>query len=613
MSKVIICEFPWQVDLIKDSLSGDEAIIAFNASTSYALERKEIPFSDVRQYYSHEYLWREYPRFTDRVLGVADRLNEIIWEMDTRFNEEQLKVSDLFSYPLKVLIDQIIYKIVVSRQILRTHALVKNLVCLELRTPTVDDSFYITEDFSLGSWIFDLLKVEFGYKMEFMDYPNSTPVSSERSSIAFKQSVKSFISDWVRTVKPTASLFRRSEICILSVDCDEIGVLKGSLRKNGIAVEAYSGTNFKPAVPSYAYADDILKTVRCDHKIRDRLVFDGVDSFDLVFPAFEKFVKRLGYILKLYREAKHFFRRENIDGVFVQSLASFHPSSIFLAHLCEMHGIPLICWMHGGYGANYSLPGYDVTDFRLGRRHFVYGEAVVNLLNSEKCVLKQLEVSGHKLYVGGTPYFEKMYLPYIRPNNKKKKVLLTIGSQWKYNRFYFGYNRPYAEFCSWEQHRAIIKLFIKHQHQYEFIIKDYPNPAVNTRDLWVSLLVDLEGDKIKVITDEEPYDRVLIRSDLCIFTWVSTTFMQSLFTDADIFLLDDGDLTEEAKHLLERCIEFSSNANDLLIRLDRYLANGKFYVQDKKPLRDFFIDYSNKSKRGEIISRLVREIVGEDC
>ena len=41
--------------------------------------------------------------------------------------------------------------------------------------------------------------------------------------------------------------------------------------------------------------------------------------------------------------------------------------------------------MHGGYGANYSLPGYDITDYRLSDNHFVYGQAVKRLLTSKMC------------------------------------------------------------------------------------------------------------------------------------------------------------------------------------------------------------------------------------
>ena len=73
--------------------------------------------------------------------------------------------------------------------------------------------------------------------------------------------------------------------------------------------------------------------------------------------------------------------------------------------------------MHGGYGANYSLYGYMASDYRLAKQHLVYGRAVSNLLESKKCVTNLLGMHGLKSHVVGTPYFERLYRNYKKPNN----------------------------------------------------------------------------------------------------------------------------------------------------------------------------------------------------
>ena len=51
---------------------------------------------------------------------------------------------------------------------------------------------------------------------------------------------------------------------------------------------------------------------------------------------------------------------------------------------------------------------------------------------------------------------------------------------------------------------------------------------------------------------------------------------------SDIFLLDDSDLTEEAKRIISKRTFHFSEIPDYCKTLDAYLADGKFYQKNDK-------------------------------
>ena len=48
---------------------------------------------------------------------------------------------------------------------------------------------------------------------------------------------------------------------------------------------------------------------------------------------------------------------------------------------------------HGGFGLTYSLGSYDVTDFRLCKNHISYGNYLKDLIDSNDCILKLLNLN----------------------------------------------------------------------------------------------------------------------------------------------------------------------------------------------------------------------------
>ena len=614
MNELVFCEFPWQVELIEHDMTGNELVVALNPASAYALERRGIPFSEIRRHYSHEELWAQYTGITQRTLCLTERLDDIVRQADSRFRENGLRCFDFLAYTIKIAVDQVTYFLHVFSRLLSQQAISK-VKCLELKGPYWDDLVLYQENFSLASFALALLKDQYKFQLDYLQYPPAhcpdgkvghSPFSFGQPKVRVLVRRAMQLRDRLLGIRDACS---RSRVNILSVSCRELETLRDPLRKQGIRLLTYhDGIGYTACEGDYLHAEEIVTIMTQDKTFRSLLDRDGIDLFPLIVQTIKRLLNNFEGMLAGYRKAVAAFEGQRIDAVFLTSFTPFYMPNIFVAHLCETRKIPLYCWMHGGYGAYYSLPGYDTVDFRLGKRHCVYGPANKALLESDRCVIHRLGFTNHSVHVVGSPLLEKRYERYVRPGNRKKRILLTIGNYYAHNSFYFGYNRPYAEFCNWDEHRVIIRTLVKHQERYDIIIKDYPGSPMRTT--WGSLLTDLHGDRIAVVTGGVRYEDVLKSSDLHIFSWVSTTFMESLLTDADMFLLDQSDLTPEAEACLREDIGFSTDIAEFVAKLDTYLEAGRFYTQKKDRLRSFFMDHPNRGKRADILANLLLGRVG---
>jgi len=614
MIELILCEKPSQAYTLASRIEGGEIIISFTPDTNYALERNKINFVDICSYYDWDELWNQYPNYRRKLIQLTNRLDEIVLQIDNNYKNNNLNCFEYLHYLIMTSFDQINFYIYILLRIFEKHQPQK-VTCLKTRDMVLNENL-LFEDSMIG-YLVKSFKPKFNYVVEYMDYTESVPdVNYYQTKYPYIYRTKIQIKNIIRPIKSWLynkihdyyKYLWRPDNCILSVSCREINVLRTSLVKQGIDVLCLDKTYPLSKINSkYENTEKIINVLRNDDVVRSLLVSNEIDYYGIIILQIREMLNNYNYYLSGYKTVKKIFTTRKIRSVIFGTMAPFNAFNIFVANLCRENNIPYTCWMHGGYGANYSLYGYTATDYRLAKHHFVYGRAVSKLLESEKCIINILGIHGLKSHIVGTPYFERLYKNYKKPNNYKKKILLTIGNQISSSSIYFGMNKPYYNYFNWDEHRAIINVLVKYQYKYEIVIKDLP--TLNMRDTWEDLLFDLGGGSIKVISHERPYRNVLIESDLHIFTWVSTPFFESLFTDSDIFLLDLSDLTDESKELFEKYICFSSSIDSFVEQLDKYLSEGIFYTQNKANLKDFFIDGYNKEQRADVVSEAIYSVI----
>jgi hypothetical protein len=628
---LFLIDFEWQISKIEEQLT-DKLVFSFNPAVQFQLERRGIRFISFQEIYEHQELWNQYPSTNQITLQLCQKLDKLLWKYDKRFAVDQVPVFDYLSYILKTNIDQLFFYTFILEKIFSFYRISK-VYCLNSDV-RCDDMTHYSSKISLLGGIIESFKGKYGYEIIFMDDVQEEVVATkrEKSSFSFGQPklfelgnirlrkmymfcrsiivrfrLQNVLFLLLSLVETLTHPFSSEKQEIVSVSCKDINSLKKQFKKEGIRVR-----NFFHMSASFLSdhgnknIDLFLKDVGNDKDILQLLTINGCNIFPIIKEQVALLFNSIDGLYEIYSKVKKFLKTDKASLVVLQTLAPFYTPNIFFHKVCLDKGIPLVCWMHGGYGAYNSLPGYDFTDYRLSQNHFVYGKVIEDLINSQDCILRKTSPEmAYKTLSVGAPFFINKYQNYKRPVNKRKRILLVIGGLYAYNRFYFGSNEHYSETCHFYQHRNILGLLVKYQEDYDIILKDYAEG--NMVSTWKDLLKDLRGNKVKVITNEMSFKEVVINTDLHIFTWVSTTFMESLFTDADMFLLDKNDVTQEAMKIFEDEIYFNSDTPTFLTTLDDYLAKGVFYTHDKHKLRELFLTENDPNA---IAAKITESIAG---
>ena len=143
------------------------------------------------------------------------------------------------------------------------------------------------------------------------------------------------------------------------------------------------------------------------------------------------------------------------------------------------------------------------------------------------------------------------------------------------NRFYFGKNREKTETSIWEFLYDILNLLKKYQNKFNIIFKDYPN---GYKDMWKKIIKNINADKILYVSNEHTVNDLLRISDLNIMPWISTTFFESLYFNADIFTIEEDLFENSLKPELRNEIFYFQNTKVFLTELEKYLDVGNFYT-----------------------------------
>ena len=246
--------------------------------------------------------------------------------------------------------------------------------------------------------------------------------------------------------------------------------------------------------------------------------------------------------------------------------------------------------MHGGYGGYTSLPGYDITDFKHTENHFVYGAASKETICSSSSILRLMY--SHKIFstlILGSPYTEKLYTNLQKANlPKKKKITFSFLGIYDNNSYYFGYDRPYEYLNFWDECRQIVGALSMYSDKYEITIKDYPSSPF--KFLVEELLQELKCDEINYISSEISYKDVINKSNILIYPWVSTSFIEGLNVEADILLFDNSNMCQTAKKTLQNCTIFSTEIAQFLNNLKDYLKHNENYKSTNiAALRDYYM------------------------
>ena len=89
---------------------------------------------------------------------------------------------------------------------------------------------------------------------------------------------------------------------------------------------------------------------------------------------------------------------------------------------------------------------------------------------------------------------------------------------------------------------------------------------------------------------------------------MSTSFFDSLNSDADIFVVEEDIFEKPFKELLKNEIFYFKDNKQFKIQLEKYLEEGKFYKRNKKNSRNYFLNFSQKNNRNKLLNETLNNI-----
>lgn len=632
MKSLLVLEHPQHLPLMRGHYNQGDVFLGLTPQAAFELESQGVPFKIPENYYSHNDFFSLYKDSTENLLDIIIRLDDHLWEIDPRFKENSIKPFFLDIFLFKMLIDTIKIYIYFLENIIEQESIEQVII---VSSETYGDS---EEDF-LGFnpqdpvlWMaIEKLAGKYNIKTKRISPEEGGSEYSEKRISVEKAKTEIAKSKWWKGFKHwKSSSFipgflqktGKSSGKILSFACSDLADLKNDLVKKGHIIENFPELDFINSIKpmEFAHYDELKDIIRNDKELKNLFTFESVNFYNILEKKLFEYLANLEVFYLQYQWISRFMDKKDYSLVVLNTVTPFHKGSVMIADISRKKNTPFICWMHGGYGAYKTFEGYDMADLLIGDHYFTYGESVKNAIDEfhprDTIGIDAFrKAEGHypvkkvKTHVTGTPSMESQLLNIGMPENPRKKILFIMGELWFHNQYYMGGNTPYTYFLKWNETQAIVRTLIPFQKDYEIILKTYPNPLDHRKDMLKRFLKEIGGQDIKVIGGESPIQSLLKKSDLTISTWVSTTFFHSALTHCDQFLFDDGDLTEEARGIIEKTCFFSDDIEKFCHILEDYLKKGEFYQKSKDEFRKHFLDSDNSSHRLDRIDNLLNEII----
>ena len=151
----------------------------------------------------------------------------------------------------------------------------------------------------------------------------------------------------------------------------------------------------------------------------------------------------------------------------------------------------------------------------------------------------------------------------------------------------------------------VLCLLKKYQNKYNIIFKDYPN---GHKGLWKKILKNINADKILYVSNEHKVNDLLRISDLNILPWISTTFWEALYFDADIFVIEEDIFEKPFKEELKDEIFYFKDSKNFLLELEKYLETGDFYTRNKKNSKNYLLKLDAINRRDELLKDALSKV-----
>ncbi|MDD5618419.1 MAG: hypothetical protein PHG69_04930 [Candidatus Omnitrophica bacterium] len=608
MSNIFFIEFAEDISCFLEHREADDIVVASRPEAALELDIRQIPYKCLqRDFYTHKEYMQMACECNSQLIPLLQYLDNELWKIDKQYRDLKLRPFQMFIYLLKFPLESLKSKIFEISKLFSDKNINKVKIIKHKTQPVKNDLCFYDNESLYEKLLYLFQKKNHKYEIEAID--NNQYRQEDNSLRRFnRKGIKKMIKPLLENLYWNISFGFRSldkkRKQALSVGCEELQCIEQELFNLGWSIHGFPTRILNNKLVSPYKYSEIINEFEKNKALVGQFEFLGVNFFEVIKDKLDYFCKRLGTVLNNYKILDDFISKHHFDIIFFGNHASFDYQNVMLPSICKGYGIPYVCWMHGGYGANYQAQGYHASDFMFGQHYFTYGKNVKSLIDTH---YSQYNLTTH---VTGSPKILERYKDYVAPNNNKKVITLLVGP-WGINCLHTETDSRYYRFSYWEPLKAIIEFLVGYSHKYRIIIRAGTANSSSQIEAFRRLLKYHNAEEIEIITIQEvPFESIVKITDLFINLWVSTTFWEESLTHADIFLFDDSDLTEEAKSIIPNRAFWHDNLPDFIKGLQQYLEKGIFYQksQDRSFLANY-MDFDRKDYLPKHVSQTMEDIV----
>ena len=531
--KVLIIEFLWQVDRIinQNIVKKYDLIISLDPESSYHLQKNSIKFLETDQILEHEKILRNYEKLSLNSLQICSLIDQELYEIDDNFKRLNWEIFNDFHYIIKIAYDQLIYFSEVFSKLFEKYDVKDITVCES--SPLFFEDKLISSKISILETLLKTLNLK--RKNITLSKMSVKKVKNKK----IKLNIKSYLRDLINSFKFYFDLSTKN-LKYLSIRSFEVDYFNKTYPNFEKKIINYKCNN--SFIKKYENINKLLVNLSKNEKLTK--LFKNKD-FDFS-KIFEKLIieisNHFSYVIKEYKKNKKFFEKKNFNAFIFSSSSPNYLPTIFFRKIAKDLNISQVIWAHGGFAGTKSLVGNDILDFRLCKNHIFYGDHFSNYMKNFKYGLHRYEKftwnKNFNFYTVGSPKMDFQFessKKKVEDLNKKKTIVFLTGAITKRNHYYFGNLRDDNKYSFWRLNLKILNVLKKYQEKYNIIIKDYFN---GQHRLWKKMLHDTQSYNIRYVYNNKTVAEIISGSDLIVLPWFSTTFFESLYSSADIFLLE---------------------------------------------------------------------------
>ena len=613
--RIILVEFSWHAQKIiknKEYFKKD-VIVSLDAESSYILKINKILYFEAYQFCDYKEFWKKYIEITDHSIRVTKALDEALWKTDKRFEKLNWKFFNDYHYSLKISFDQLYYYSELISKLIEKFG-PQEIIVADTKKILIDDNYFLIDSkISVIKYLLKTLK-EYSNKIKISFV---LPDQNEKPKFLFFANFKNLIKKEFKNIYYKINFlvnYYLSKPKYLSIGCFEISSYKKLYPNESKFFLNYqhNNPNRQKKIKDSSFFKNFMNCLRDETHFFDLIQHKNINFKLIFYEILFKLAQQLDFLLKEHKKAQGVINRIKPRCVIFQTMAPFNSAIVAFRKNCIDFKIPFVTWSHGGYGLTYSLSPYDVTDFRFCKNHISYGPYVKSLIEDNRSILKQLKIhENQKIFPVGSCKLDYINSKenskkILKENNNKKTILFLSGVNYNKNHFYFrGYNREKLETSLWEFKYDVLYLLKKYQNKYNIIFKDYPN---GKKSLWKTILRDINADKVLYISNEYSVNDLLRISDLNILPWISTTFFESLYFDADIFVIEKEIYERTFEQKLKGEIFYFENIDKFKFNLQKYLEEGHFYKCKKNLSKKYLLNFDDLSNRDKLLNEALDNI-----